>query len=660
MPSFEPVDFDPFASARQPIPSEGRALLGAIAGGESPNYNTMYGGGTFTDFADHPRQAIPIISGPNAGRTSSAAGMYQFLAPTWDDVKKQAGLTDFSPESQDYGAWFLANQVYAKKTGRDLLGDLQLAKGDPAKINMIGRYLADTWTSIPGGIEPNKATGGFGQRYAQGLGPTEMSAQSRKGPQFTPVDFDPFEGGKFADTLGPNFRTAREGVSEAAPPPKTFADKAMEVWDKPYPGGIVSVVKPFIQGAHTYMRAMSGEIPITDENGNTNLDIIHGAADIARSMPLSATSGLGVFGAPVGKGLATAAPVAAERVVPTVQQLKTAAREGYQSPEVAGLELNPSALAGFAQATKGSLSREGFNDTPKNARDVFTTLTSLENPPTGAIQTGQNLHSLKKNLGMSAREVGTDGLPTPNAAAAAQALRELDQWIPTIAEKDVLAGNAAAAKGAIKTADANYSAAKTAHSIDRNVIKAENRAGATHSGQNVANTVRQRLATVMNDESQFNRFQPAEQEMIRSIVHGTPTANAVRFVGKALGGGGGLGTVAVATGGGLATGGIGAGLPVVGFALNAISNRMTLNQAAKLSEAIRSRAPLANAMKALEQRATEYSKAQTPRAIAGLNLAARNLSNNMRDIGINMSAADIMRAFSGGAQKTAADQDQQQ
>jgi hypothetical protein len=62
------------------IPAVGRQLLDTIAGSESPGYNTMYGGGQFEGFADHPRQAIPITSGPNAGKTSSAAGDISFSA----------------------------------------------------------------------------------------------------------------------------------------------------------------------------------------------------------------------------------------------------------------------------------------------------------------------------------------------------------------------------------------------------------------------------------------------------------------------------------------------------------------------------------------------------------------------------------------------------
>lgn len=151
-----------------------RAFLNSIAAGESQGYDVIYGGQRFGDFTDHPRVAVPIMSGPNVGRTSSAAGRYQFLGSTWDEAKNALSLPDFSPDSQDKAAIWLAGRDYKKRTGRDLWGDVESAQGDATKLDEIGGQLSGTWTSLPRGIERNSATGGFGQRIA-----TELSAQSR-------------------------------------------------------------------------------------------------------------------------------------------------------------------------------------------------------------------------------------------------------------------------------------------------------------------------------------------------------------------------------------------------------------------------------------------------------------------------------------------------
>jgi muramidase (phage lysozyme) len=156
-----------------------KALLDTIAGTESPGYNVMYGGGRFSDYSHHPNQAIPIRSGPNAGRTSTAAGRYQFLGSTWNTMAQKLGLTDFSPASQDKAAWALASETYKRQTGGDLASALQ--SGDPRVIAGVGHALSGTWTSLPGGIEQGQGANRFVQafnRYLGGAGqrPTQVAS----------------------------------------------------------------------------------------------------------------------------------------------------------------------------------------------------------------------------------------------------------------------------------------------------------------------------------------------------------------------------------------------------------------------------------------------------------------------------------------------------
>ncbi len=155
---------------------EQRAFLNTLAGPESGGrYDVIYGGGKFNDFSRHPNRAVNIQTGPNAGRTSSAAGKYQFLGSTWDDQAKKLGLTDFSPESQDKGAWNLAAETFKAKTGQDLLSVLK--SGDPKAIAAVGPMLRDVWTSLPGGIEQGTNQDKFVSTYqrmlAQGASPAQ-------------------------------------------------------------------------------------------------------------------------------------------------------------------------------------------------------------------------------------------------------------------------------------------------------------------------------------------------------------------------------------------------------------------------------------------------------------------------------------------------------
>lgn len=156
------------------------AFLDTLAGPESGGvYNRLYGGGTFDSYADHPRQNIPITSGPNKGKTSSGSGKFQFLAPTWDEQKKKLKLPDFSPESQDAAAWDLASTAYNKQTGGNLGSDLMNADADG--IKKIAGSMAGTWTSMPGGIEQTISGDDFVSAYNRNFA---------KGQQVQPASFN--------------------------------------------------------------------------------------------------------------------------------------------------------------------------------------------------------------------------------------------------------------------------------------------------------------------------------------------------------------------------------------------------------------------------------------------------------------------------------------
>lgn len=234
-----------------------RALLDTIASTESPDYNVMYGGKRFSSFADHPRVYVPISRGPNAGKKSSAAGRYQFLASTWDKVKNSLGLPDFSPESQDIAAIDLAYRTYKDKTGRNLLQDLET--GDDKTIDKVGRALSGVWTSLPGGIEPQSGTNAFVSKFktalsrlspvseaeaadkpqgggAMGFRPEDYGLVPDDGPDEERQMFDRLTAEQDANSSAP-FDPAEYGlVPDDSPVPEPA--KQMQAWPEPPTGGL--------------------------------------------------------------------------------------------------------------------------------------------------------------------------------------------------------------------------------------------------------------------------------------------------------------------------------------------------------------------------------------------------------------------------------------
>jgi len=91
-----------------------KRFLWLIRNGEGTSdangYSRLYGGGNFASFADHPRTKQSFTFNNSKTVTSTAAGAYQFLVRTWDDIAGKNGLTDFTPMNQDLGAVALLKQ----------------------------------------------------------------------------------------------------------------------------------------------------------------------------------------------------------------------------------------------------------------------------------------------------------------------------------------------------------------------------------------------------------------------------------------------------------------------------------------------------------------------------------------------------------------------
>jgi muramidase (phage lysozyme) len=68
--------------------------------GGPDSYRVMFGGSLAPDLKRHPDK---VITSPG-GYTSSAAGAYQFLTPSWQSHAKALGLQDFSAYNQDLAA----------------------------------------------------------------------------------------------------------------------------------------------------------------------------------------------------------------------------------------------------------------------------------------------------------------------------------------------------------------------------------------------------------------------------------------------------------------------------------------------------------------------------------------------------------------------------
>lgn len=97
-------------------------------------YDVIVGGSLFTSYVDHPRKLVTL----NPRLKSTAAGRYQLLARYWDAYRKQLGLNDFSPTSQDA----VALQQIKERGALPLI--------DRGDIRQAIDRCSNIWASLPG------------------------------------------------------------------------------------------------------------------------------------------------------------------------------------------------------------------------------------------------------------------------------------------------------------------------------------------------------------------------------------------------------------------------------------------------------------------------------------------------------------------------------
>jgi hypothetical protein len=166
---------------------------------------------------------------------------------------------------------------------------------------------------------------------------------------------------------------------------------------------------------------------------------------------------------------------------------------------------------------------------------------------------------------------------------------EIDDYIDSLSERDVVAGDASKAK-ALREARNFYSRAKKAEELDKLVERAELSAP-NFSASGMENALRTEFRALAKNDRRLRRFTKEEQEAIRRVAKGGPMENTLRMLGKLAPTG--VVSGALSSGAGFVTGGpLGAvALPAAGAAARYAATQMTLRNAAMANELVR-RGPL--------------------------------------------------------------------
>lgn len=173
-------------------------MIGMSEGTVKPGvdaYRVGFGGSDIADLSAHPNIRVPFTQTDGRENVTTAAGKYQFLKGTWDDVSRKLGLQDFSPRSQDLAAIELLRRN----------GALQdVVKGD---FNAAIKKSGSTWASLPSSpyAQP-KRSAGFVARALDAAIPSAQASTDMSSGRFEVLDDAPK--GRF-EVLSPGDETVK-------------------------------------------------------------------------------------------------------------------------------------------------------------------------------------------------------------------------------------------------------------------------------------------------------------------------------------------------------------------------------------------------------------------------------------------------------------------
>jgi hypothetical protein len=279
---------------------------------------------------------------------------------------------------------------------------------------------------------------------------------------------------------------------------------------------------------------------------------------------------------------------------PTSEELKRVGGEQLNAVREMPVRYNPQSLGDLANVIEQDLIKKGIF--PENSKQLYATLGRMRAAPDGAILEPGNLMALRQNMATLFTR------PKEHQAGVGTAFEHLNNFIENPTAGAVLAGPAAEVGAAYAKGRANYAAGLRGEELADIGRTADLSRSAANSGQNLDNSLRQRVKSLVLNDKAMRGFTTAEEQALEAVPTGTPIRNMLRAGGNVLGGGGGLGasTTAAIAGGtahflGAGEGGalaIGGAAPIVGGLLKGQAARGTRGALDAIEQSTRQRSPL--------------------------------------------------------------------
>lgn len=215
--------------------------------------------------------------------------------------------------------------------------------------------------------------------------------------------------------------------------------------------------------------------------------------------------------------------------IPTVAELKNAARAAYQTVDNSGMVIDKKALASSVDDLTTKLANMGIH--PDLQPNAMAALNVLKNASTQN-QTLQGLEVLRRVVGGAIDKAGSATGSKADKAFARIIQDHLDDFVENIGPSHVLGGATdPKALAALQNARSLWSRAAKADQIQGIIDKATLHSQ-TSQAVPLAAAIRNGFKKLLMNDRGIARFTPEEQAAIRQVATGGPIENIARVIGK--------------------------------------------------------------------------------------------------------------------------------
>lgn len=327
--------------------------------------------------------------------------------------------------------------------------------------------------------------------------------------------------------------------------------------------------------------------------GNVLADVGYGAAsgtgsELGREVGGDIGALIGGFFAPLAiaggtvgtKVLADKAQQSAlkKAAAPSIDELKTAAREVYKEIDNLGATVNSSRVTGLTRDLSTTIRSEGFNKRihPKVAAalDEFEKITGTNQPIS-------NLDTLRKVARSAASSIEPD-----EARLGSIMVGKVDDFLDNLDQSALVGGNADEVGRKFKDARQLWQRARKGDDIEYAFERAKNQASGFENG------LRVQFRSILNNKKKMRGYTQEEKAAIEQVVRGGGLENTAKAIGKFGFSEGQATSMLLSSLGataGYAAGGAAGGVavPLIGQVSKNLAQKLTRNNAEMVSQIVR-------------------------------------------------------------------------